>query len=129
MTVGTLVAFIQYAEMFLRPVRDLSEKYTTLQSAMAASERIFGLLDTYSFIEDKKDATELKEFKDKIEFKDLSFNYEENKPVLKNVSFEVNKGKTVAIVGATGSGKSTIINLILEGFMILKKEEYVLMGM
>ena len=113
MTVGTLVAFIQYAEMFFRPVRDLTEKYTTLQSAMAASERIFGLLDTYSFIEDKKDATELKEFKDKIEFKDLSFNYVENKPVLKNVSFEVNKGETVAIVGATGSGKSTIINLIL----------------
>lgn len=112
MTVGTLVAFIQYAEMFFRPVRDLSEKYTTMQSAMASSERIFGLLDNKDYAEDKPGAIELDEFRDKIEFKNLSFSYDEKKTVLKDINFEVNRGETVAIVGATGSGKSTLINLI-----------------
>jgi ATP-binding cassette subfamily B protein len=112
MTVGVLVAFIQYAEMFFRPVRDLTEKYTTLQSAMASSERIFELLDTDDFIEDNSGGREISELRDSLEFKNISFEYEENKPVLKDVSFTVKKGQTVAIVGATGSGKTTIINLL-----------------
>lgn len=113
MTVGTLIAFAQYAEMFFRPIRDLTEKYSTLQSSMASSERIFGLLDT----EEKKDAIDnsLKKYtgiKDKIVFDNVSFSYSPGKPVLKNVSFTINKGDTIAVVGATGSGKTTIINLL-----------------
>ena len=112
MTVGTLIAFLQYAEMLFRPIRDLSEKYTTLQSAMAASERIFGFLDTEDFIEDNKNARDLKKIKEIIEFRDLSFSYDDSKWALKNVSFDVEKGSTVAIVGPTGSGKTTLVSLL-----------------
>jgi ATP-binding cassette subfamily B multidrug efflux pump len=112
MTVGILIAFLQYAEMMFRPIRDLSEKYTTLQSAMASAERIFGFLDTRDFIEDTDDAIEHKEIKKNIEFKDLSFSYDGVKWVLKNVNFTVEKGSTVAIVGSTGSGKTTLISLL-----------------
>ncbi len=114
MTIGTLIAFTQYAEMFFRPIRDLTEKYSTLQSSMASSERIFGLLD----IEDsnisfnKKKGTEFPGINNEIRFENVSFAYSPDKPVLKNISFEINKGETVAIVGATGSGKTTIINLL-----------------
>ncbi|MFP4529202.1 MAG: ABC transporter ATP-binding protein [Candidatus Kapaibacterium sp.] len=111
MTVGTLVAFIQYAEMFFRPVRDLTEKYTTLQSAMASSERIFELMDTEDFVPDGENQ-HIYKLEKGIEFKDVKFSYEEDKPVLCDVSFRVNKGETVAIVGSTGSGKTTLINLL-----------------
>lgn len=112
MTVGTLIAFTQYFEMFFRPVRELSEKYDTLQSAMASSERIFVLLDEKSFVLDAPDAQPMKEFSQGIEFRNVHFGYTASAPVLKNVSFTVNKGETVAIVGATGAGKSSIINLL-----------------
>lgn len=112
MTVGTLIAFTQYFEMFFRPVRELSEKYDTLQSAMASSERIFVLLDEKSFVLDAPDAKPMTEFSQSIEFRNVHFGYTPSVPVLKNVSFTVNKGETVAIVGATGAGKSSIINLL-----------------
>jgi len=112
MTVGILIAFIQYAQMFFRPIRDLSEKYTTLQNAMASSERIFSTLDTNDVINDNEKLDEFPGIKDKIEFKDLWFTYDDNKWVLKNINFTINRGETVAIVGATGSGKTTIINLL-----------------
>jgi ATP-binding cassette, subfamily B, multidrug efflux pump len=111
MTLGTIIAFIQYAEMLFRPIRDLTEKYTTLQSAMAASERIFLLLDT----EDEKSnngKSKLVEFKDSIKIEKLLFSYEENKPVLQGINLEIKKGETLAIVGLTGGGKTTIINLL-----------------
>lgn len=112
MTVGILIAFIQYAEMFFRPVRDLSEKYTTLQSAMASAERIFSLLDTEDFVFESEDSIKIDKFENGIEFKNISFSYDNSKWVLKNINFKVNKGETIAIVGATGSGKTSIINLI-----------------
>jgi ATP-binding cassette subfamily B protein len=112
MTVGVLIAFMQYSEMFFRPIRDLTEKYNTLQSAMAAAERIFGLLDTENAIEDAPDATPLEKFSESIEFRNVTFAYDGVNPVLKNLNFTVKKGQTVAIVGATGSGKSSIINLL-----------------
>ncbi|MDX9790180.1 MAG: ABC transporter ATP-binding protein [Candidatus Kapabacteria bacterium] len=112
MSVGILIAFIQYSEMFFRPVRDLSEKYTTLQSAMASGERIFALLDTEDFLHDNPDAVSIDTIKDSIVFENVSFSYDGSKMVLKDVNFEIKKGETVAIVGATGSGKTSLINLL-----------------
>lgn len=112
LSVGTLIAFLQYAEMFFRPVRDLTEKYTTLQSAMASSERIFGLLDDDSMVRDAPSALPIDSFENEIEFRNVSFSYDGEKQVLKDVSFTVNKGETVAIVGATGAGKTSIISLL-----------------
>jgi len=83
-TVGVLIAFLQYAQMFFRPIRDLSEKYTTLQNAMASSERIFATLDTDDFIK-QNDNIQYYELIDSIEFKDLSFSYDNSKWVLKNI--------------------------------------------
>ncbi len=111
MTVGILIAFLQYAEMFFRPVRDLTEKYTTLQSALAAAERVFDILDQAGDIENTE-KTSIREFTGKIEFRNVSFSYDGEKQVLENISFTVNKGETVAFVGATGSGKTTILNLL-----------------
>ncbi len=112
LSVGTLIAFLQYAEMFFRPVRDLTEKYTTLQSAMASSERIFGLLDDDAAVRDADGARPIDSFDNEIEFRNVSFSYDGEKQVLKDVSFSVNKGETVAIVGATGAGKTSIISLL-----------------
>ena len=112
MTVGTLIAFTQYSEMFFRPIRDLTEKYTTLQSAMAAAERIFTILDTTESLPDSEKAVKLNGFINSLEFKNVSFSYDNSKWVLNDVSFEIKKGETVAIVGATGAGKTSIINLL-----------------
>lgn len=111
-TVGMLVAFIQFSEMFFRPIRDLTEKYNTLQSAMAASERIFGLLDTKAYVHNSNTEATPATFSQSVEFKDVHFAYDGITPVLKGVSFFVNKGESIAIVGATGAGKSSIINLL-----------------
>ena len=111
-TIGILVSFIQYTEMFFRPIRDLAEKYNILQTAMASSERIFNLLDTQPLVEDSKNPVEYKFSNGEIEFKNVWFAYNEKDYVLKNISFKINKGERVAFVGHTGAGKSTIINLI-----------------
>ena len=112
MTIGMLIAFAQFTEMFFRPVRDLTEKYNTLQSSVVASERIFNLLDTKQTVDDAKGATSFPTLGQSIEFKNVSFSYDGTTPVLQDVSFTVRKGETVAIVGATGAGKSSIINLL-----------------
>ena len=110
-TLGAVVAFIQYAERFYRPISDLSEKFGLLQGAMASSERIFKLLDTPAEIVTPA-SPQRPEVKGEIEFQDVSFAYKPEAPVLKEVSFRVRPGEKVAIVGATGAGKSTIINLL-----------------
>ncbi|MBU1652568.1 ABC transporter ATP-binding protein/permease, partial [bacterium] len=112
LTLGSLVAFILYAERFYRPVRDLAEKYNILQSAMASSERLFKVLDTEPEVLDKPTTIKLDGPVEVIEFKDVSFAYKGGEWVLKNVNFKVNRGQTVAIVGYTGSGKTTLINLL-----------------
>jgi len=122
LTLGVLFAFIQYVEMFWRPVRDLSEKYNILQGAMAASERIFKLLDDKTIIPDPKQPILPNNLQGKIEFKNVSFAYNENDYVLKNVSFEINPGQTIAIVGATGAGKTSIINILTRFYDIQKGE-------
>jgi ABC-type multidrug transport system fused ATPase/permease subunit len=112
LTLGSLVAFIQYSERFYKPISDLSEKFNTLQGAMASSERIFSLLDTRPQIVDPATPRVLPSVRGAIEFRDVSFGYKENEPVLRHVSFRVEPGEKLAIVGATGAGKSTIISLL-----------------
>jgi ATP-binding cassette subfamily B protein len=112
LTIGSLVAFIQYSDRFYKPISDLSEKFNILQGAMASSERIFKLLDTPVQILDPEMPVMLKPVRGAIEFRDVRFQYKKNEPVLKGISFSVEPGERIAIVGATGSGKSTIINLL-----------------
>ena len=110
--VGVLISFIQFTEMFFRPLRALSEKYNILQSAMASSERIFHLLDTKTLINDPQEPLTIENVKGRIDFKNVWFAYNHEDYVLRNVSFTINEGEKVAFVGATGAGKSTIINLL-----------------
>lgn len=111
-TLGVLVAFIQYSERFYRPISDLSEKFNILQNAMASSERIFELLDTEPEIEETASPAILPGIRGLIEFKNVCFSYRPGVPVIKNVSFRIQPQEKVAIVGPTGSGKSTLINLL-----------------
>jgi ATP-binding cassette, subfamily B, multidrug efflux pump len=132
LTLGSLVAFLQYSQRFFRPISDMSEKFNVLQGAMASSERIFALLDTpvevesgFSRITDSGGSIRLKpdstgasirlkpDSTGAIAFEDVTFSYVPGEPVLKNVSFRVEPGQRVALVGATGSGKTTIVNLLL----------------
>lgn len=111
-SLGALVAFITYLRMFFRPIQELTESYTVLQSAMASSERIFQLLDEPVTIRDVPQDAEEKRASGRIEFRKVCFEYLPGEPVLKEISFTVAPGEKVALVGSTGSGKTTIINLI-----------------
>ena len=115
MTVGVVAAFLQYTRRFFRPIQDLSEKYNILQAAMAASERIFALLDTEPEVRDDPHPLHLPEpGRGEIEFRDVWFRYDaESEWVLRGVSFTARPGERVAVVGATGAGKSTIISLLM----------------
>lgn len=110
-TLGIITAFIQYAEMLFRPLRQIADKFNTLQMGMVAANRVFGILDTKSHISDTG-TLDYTSTKGEIEFKDVRFGYNEGEEVIKGISFKVNPGETIAIVGATGAGKSTIINLL-----------------
>ena len=111
-TFGVLVAFIQYAERFYQPVRDLSEKYNMIMSAMVASERIFELLDTRPAFPEPEAPRTIGRLRGEVEFDRVWFAYNEGEWVLRDVSFRVAPGEKVAIVGATGAGKTTIANLL-----------------
>jgi ATP-binding cassette subfamily B protein len=111
-TFGVVVAFIQYAERFYQPVRDLSEKYNMIMSAMVASERIFDLLDTRPAFPDPKTPQAIGQLKGEVEFDHVWFAYQDEDWVLRDVSFRVTSGEKVAIVGATGAGKTSIANLL-----------------
>jgi ATP-binding cassette, subfamily B, multidrug efflux pump len=114
MTIGAVVAFLQYSKRFYRPLMDLSEKYNILQAAMASSERIFQLLDTEPSITTPKDAVApAGPLRGEVAFEGVRFSYTPGEEILKGVSFHVPPGQTVALVGATGAGKSTILNLLL----------------
>lgn len=112
LTFGELVAFITLVEMFYRPIRDLSEKYNILQASMASSERIFKLLDEEPAITSSESAQPVTEINGRIEFQNLWFAYNGDDWVLRDVSFTVEPGQKVAIVGATGAGKSSLISLL-----------------
>ena len=125
-SLGVLVAFLSYIRMFFQPIRDLSEKYNILQSAMASLERIFSLIDqdqkVFEPLSPKRD-----EIKGNIEFRDVSFSYHGEDRVLKQVSFSVHEGETVAIVGATGAGKTSLLHL-LERFYEIEEGAILLDG-
>ena len=110
-TLGNLIAFILFVNMLFRPVRQLADRFNTLQMGMVASDRVFKVLDTDAVIENhgKKELTEVS---GEIEFEHVVFGYNPEEPVLKDISFRAQKGKTLALVGATGAGKTSIINLI-----------------
>ncbi len=111
MTLGIIVAFIELSQMLFRPLRQIADKFNTLQMGMVAANRVFGILDTESSIEDNG-TIQVNNLEGEIEFKKVHFSYVDDEEVLKGISFKVNPGETVAIVGATGAGKSTIINLL-----------------
>lgn len=110
-TLGVITAFIQLSQMLFRPLRMIADKFNTLQMGMVAANRVFGILDTKSHIADEGEI-ELTETRGNIEFKEVHFGYNEGEEVIKGISFTVASGQTIALVGATGAGKSTIINLL-----------------
>ena len=113
LTLGELVAFISYMRLFFQPLRELSQKYSVVQSAMASAERIFQLLDTRSDIEEPPTPKTIAAPKGQLEFSNIHFSYEPQSPILQDISFSLKPGQTVALVGTTGSGKTTLVNLLL----------------
>ena len=110
--IGTVVAFKEYIHRFFVPLRDFSQKYAVMQSAMSSAERIFQLLDTPVSIDSPKNAVIPKPFRGKVVFDNVWFHYKADDPVLKGVSFRIEPGEKIAVVGATGSGKTTTIKLL-----------------
>ena len=110
-SLGTIFLFIQMSQMLFRPLRQIADKFNSLQMGMVAADRIFGILETESNIEDKGTFLPT-ELKGDIQLKKLGFSYLPGEPVLKEISLDIKAGETIAIVGATGAGKSTIINLL-----------------
>ncbi|MCW7754262.1 ABC transporter ATP-binding protein/permease [Desulfobotulus sp. H1] len=111
-SLGILVAFISYLRMFFRPVRDIAEKYNTLQNAFSSAERLFQILDEPEGAEGKKGGRDPGPV-EKLAFSRLSFGYETDTPILKDLDFEVRKGETLAIVGPTGAGKTSLVSLLV----------------
>ena len=122
-SLGTIFLFIQLSQMLFRPLRQIADKFNTLQMGMVAANRVFKILDTDEFVKDI--GTNLDEIKGEIIFDKVNFSYEFNNPIIKNLSIEIKAGERVAIVGPTGSGKSTIIKLILRFFEINSGKIYI----
>jgi ATP-binding cassette subfamily B multidrug efflux pump len=113
LTLGELVAFISYMRLFFQPLRELSQKYSVVQSAMASAERIFQLLDTKSEITQLSHPERLQKIEGRLEFNNIRFGYQPDNHILHDVSLSLYPGQTVALVGTTGSGKTTLVNLLL----------------
>jgi len=113
LTIGELVAFISYMKLFFQPLRELSQKYSIVQSAMASAERIFQLLDTPSTIHEPAQPAIPTTHRGALSFDKVTFGYDPKQPVIKDVTLHLRPGRTVALVGTTGSGKSTLVNLLL----------------
>jgi len=119
-TYPTIVIFYQYLSSFFNPIQNLAEQFNRLQAAFASAEKIFTVMEMVPEVVDEEDAIELENIRGEIEFKNVWFSYIENEWVLKNVSFKVNAKETVAFVGSTGSGKTTILSLIVRNYDIQK---------
>jgi len=126
-TIGEIVIFTEYARQFTRPLNDLANQFNTLLSAVAGAERVFEVLDTEEEANDEHLAKPMEKIKGNVQFKNVFFSYEEDGQTLSNVSFSVKEGQTVALVGPTGAGKSTIINL-LSRFYELNKGQILIDG-
>ena len=118
LTAGILVAFVLYVERFFEPIRELAQRYNTFQATMAASERIFFLLDTEPDLNDAPDAYELPPIAGQVTFDNVRFSYKDDEPVLRGISLHAEPGERIALVGETGAGKSTIIRLLARFFDI-----------
>jgi len=115
---GVIVAFIQYIQRIYHPIRDIAEKYNIMQAAMASSERIFNLLDTKESIKNPQVSRPPQHLEGAVEFKDVWLSYRPGEPVLKGISFRVNPGEKIALVGATGGGKTSIISALCRFYEI-----------
>ncbi len=113
LTLGELVAFLSYMRLFFQPLRDLSQKYSIVQSAMASAERIFQLLDTKDSVSLPEMPKTTDSLAGTVTFNKVSFGYDDDHRVLKNITLDIREGETVAMVGTTGSGKTTLVNLLL----------------
>lgn len=111
-SIGVIASFLSYSKQFIKPLNEIANVFNTLQSAVASAERVFEILDEEEETKDKKGALTLKHPRGDVCFKEVSFRYRADVPVLKKVSFEAMKGSSIALVGATGSGKTTIVNLL-----------------
>ncbi|WP_313891924.1 ABC transporter ATP-binding protein [Psychrobacillus sp.] len=117
-TVGIIAAFVTYSRQFFRPINQLSSLLNTFQSAIAGAERVFEIMDETVDLKDEKNAITIESFKGDVEFSNVNFSYEAGKPILKNISFQAKAGEKIALVGPTGSGKTTIINLLMRFYDI-----------
>jgi ATP-binding cassette, subfamily B, bacterial len=130
MTIGGLRAFIGFITFMLWPIQDLARVFSGMQQSIAAAERVFDLLDTPSDIEEKEDSKNTASFKGEVEFKNVHFSYREDNPVLENFNLKIDPGETIAIVGPTGGGKTTIASLLsryyepVEGEILMDGEDY-----
>jgi ABC-type multidrug transport system fused ATPase/permease subunit len=111
-TLGTVVLFIQFSDRFFRPILLIANFYTNVQSAFAGAERVFSVIDTKSSILDRPDAKEMPEVSGNIKFEDVNFSYIEGTPILEEFNLEIHPGESIALVGNTGAGKTTVVNLI-----------------
>lgn len=134
-TIGGIQAFVSYITFMMWPIEEASRVYASMQQAVASAERVFSLLDEQPDLVDRENVTDPKTIIGDIEFKDVSFYYEPNKPVLQNFNLKVKQGETIALVGPTGHGKSTIVNLICrfyeprEGQITINGQDYTTMPM
>ena len=122
LTLGELVAFLSYMRLFFQPLRELAQKYSIVQSAMASAERIFHLFDTRSSLKLPEKTESMKNIKGNLHFKDIHFSYNDDEPIIKGINLQIRQGETVALVGTTGSGKTTLVSMLLRFYEPQKGE-------
>lgn len=124
-TVGVIASFLSYSRQFVRPLNNLANVFNTLQSAVAGAERVFEILDQKEEKEDTVDAKKVDKINGQVKFKNVHFGYRKDVDILKNVSFEAKAGETIALVGPTGAGKTTIVNLLTRFYDVTKGEIFI----